>query len=355
MAALTFSLIAVAFVVAWLTFRLERASARRREIAAAQAVLVAVRRGLVLGMPGLGEEYQGWGRLYFAKTVSGATALEAGSTARELVERGSSYQAYRVPVAPLERLAAAHGAGTLVSEETVLAANLALWRVGVFNHLVEKQTSFNVAHAAEIADGRTPSERRRAISLAAGGITTALHLDGIGRAADEGGWYPAAHRCSRSRHQAPRADALGPVVARVSGSVAPARRGPRRRRGVRRAHRSRRNAPARRDDGRRPRPCAPGGHTGRVDLVDKLIAAAHDDGRRVGARSLAVIASAHAESEQQPAHQEEHGDEYGDSVDDVRMQHVSQIVRRASGPSCPRKGDDRRPRRLTRVDGAALE
>ena len=189
MAALTFSLIAVAFVVAWLTFRLERASARRREIAAAQAVLVAVRRGLVLGMPGLGEEYQGWGRLYFAKTVSGATALEAGSTARELVERGSSYQAYRVPVAPLERLAAAHGAGTLVSEETVLAANLALWRVGVFNHLVEKQTSFNVAHAAEIADGRTPSERRRAISLAAGGITTALHLDGIGRAADEGGWY----------------------------------------------------------------------------------------------------------------------------------------------------------------------
>lgn len=189
MAALTFSLIAIAFLVAWLTFRIERSSARRREIASVQAVLAAVRRGLVLGMPGLGEEYQGWGRLYFAKSASGATALQAGSAAQRLVERGSSYQAYRVPVAPLERLATSRAAGTLVSEETVVAANLALWRLGVFNHIVDKQTSFNVAHAAEIADGTTPTDRRHAISIAAGGITTALHLDGIGRAADEGGWY----------------------------------------------------------------------------------------------------------------------------------------------------------------------
>jgi hypothetical protein len=188
-AALTFSLVAIAFVVAWLTYRVERASARRRDIAAAQAVLGAVRRGLVLGMPGLGEEYQGWGRLYFARSATGATALQAGSAAQRLVESGGSYQAYRVPVAPLERLATTRAAGSLVSEETVVAANLALWRLGVFNHLVDKQTSFNVAHAVEIADGTTPTERRRAISVAAGGITTALHLDGIGRAADEGGWY----------------------------------------------------------------------------------------------------------------------------------------------------------------------
>jgi hypothetical protein len=188
-AALTFSLLAVAFVVAWLTFRIERAAVRRREIASAQAVLTAVRRGLVLGMPSLGEEYQGWGRLYFARSASGATALQAGADAQRLVERGGSYQAYRVPLAPLERLATARGAGTLVSEETVLAANLALWRVGVFNHLVDKQTSFNVAHAVEIADDATPSDRRRAISVAAAGIATALHLDGVGRAADDNGWY----------------------------------------------------------------------------------------------------------------------------------------------------------------------
>lgn len=189
MAALTFSLIALAFVVAWSTFRIERAAAWRSELAHAQAVLAAVRRGLVLGMPSLGEEYQGWGRLYFARSATGATALDAGAAARRLVERGTSYQAYRVPVAPLERLATARGAGTLVSEETVLAANLALWRLGIFNHLVEKQTAFNVAHAVEIANDATASDRRRAISVAAAGIATALHLDGIGRAADDGGWY----------------------------------------------------------------------------------------------------------------------------------------------------------------------
>ena len=140
-------------------------------------------------MPELGDAYQGWGRLYFSKSVNGSTALQAGDAAQRLVEHGTSYQLYRVPVAPLEQLVAPVRVGGLVSEQTVHAANLALSRIAVFNQMVDKQTSFNVAHAVEIADSETPAERRRAISLAARQMTTALHLDGIGRAAEAGGWY----------------------------------------------------------------------------------------------------------------------------------------------------------------------
>jgi hypothetical protein len=186
---LTLALIALAFVFVWLIFRLERAAERRGAIAAARATLVATQRGIVLGMPELGDAYQGWGRLYFSKSVSGSTALQAGDAAQRLVEHGTSYQLYRVPVAPLERLAAPVRVGGLVSEQTVHAANLALSRIAVFNQMVDKQTSFNVAHAVEIADSQTTAERRYAISLAARQMTTALHLDGIGRASEAGGWY----------------------------------------------------------------------------------------------------------------------------------------------------------------------
>jgi hypothetical protein len=186
---LTLALLAFAFVFVWLIFRLERAAERRAAIAAARATLVATQRGIVLGMPELGDAYQGWGRLYFSKSVNGSMALAAGDAARKLVEHGTSYQLYRVPVGPLERLAAPVRAGGLVSEQTVHAANLALTRITVFNQMVDKQTSFNVAHAVEIADSQTPPERRQAISLAARQMATALHLDGIGRAGETGGWY----------------------------------------------------------------------------------------------------------------------------------------------------------------------
>jgi hypothetical protein len=181
--------IAATYVLAWLIFRRERAASRRHDVTAVRAVLLAVQRAIVLGIPELGDEYQGWGRLYFARAWNGSTALQAGDTARKLVERGGSYQAYRIPVASLERLATPAWAEGLLSEETVFAANFALWRVNVFNQMVEKQTSFNVAHAVEIADGKTSAGRRQAISLAAREINIALHLDGIGLASGDGGWY----------------------------------------------------------------------------------------------------------------------------------------------------------------------
>jgi hypothetical protein len=94
-----------------------------------------------------------------------------------------------VPTQPLELLATSPGGGELISEETIFAANFALWRVGVFNHLVEKQTRFNERHAAEIADVALTQGRREAIARAAEETNIGLHRDGIGEAASENGWW----------------------------------------------------------------------------------------------------------------------------------------------------------------------
>ena len=180
---------ALALAVAWFAFRVERASSRRRDIQAARAALVAVKRGMVEGRPAGGDPYFGWGTIYFGNEYNAVTAYNAGLDAARLVEQGGSYQVFAVPSAPLERLATAGGVGDLISEETIFAANFALWRVGVFNQLVEKQTAFNVQHAAEISDDSLPAGTRKAISLAAQELNIALHLDGIGLAARPDGWF----------------------------------------------------------------------------------------------------------------------------------------------------------------------
>jgi hypothetical protein len=188
-------LAAAALAVAWVIFRLERRSSRARDVASARATLVAVQRGIVTGIPELGPTYRGWGDIYFTKIYDGQTALRAGLEARRLVEQGGSYQVFVVPTEPLELLATPSIGLDLISAETVFAANFALWRTRVFNQFVEKQTAFNAFHAAEIADDTTSPARRLAIALAAEEINIGLHLDGIGEAGKEGGWY---HRLTQA-------------------------------------------------------------------------------------------------------------------------------------------------------------
>lgn len=189
MALVSVLLTTVALVVAWILFRLERGAARRRDIAAAKATLIAVKRGVLEGMPELGLTFQGWGSVYFSVVYDVRAALDRGVEARTLVERGGSYQVYPVPSEPLELLSTSPSGGELISEETVFAANFALWRVAVFNHLVDKQTRFNERHAAEIADPSISAARRSVIARAAEELNIGLHLDGIGEAAKEDGWW----------------------------------------------------------------------------------------------------------------------------------------------------------------------
>ena len=114
---------------------------------------------------------------------------------RRSIRQGIPDQIFVVPTAPLERLAAAQPSVGLITEQTVSAANFALWRVTIFNQLVAKQTAWNVEHAAEIADKQTSATRRRALANAAAGISLEIHRFGVvawsGKLDGTRGWYGA--------------------------------------------------------------------------------------------------------------------------------------------------------------------
>jgi len=182
-------LAALALGVAWLIFRLERWATRRRENDAALSILLAFQRGIAEGMPELGENYKGWGEIYFSTIYDARTALKRGLDHADAVEKFAWEQVYVVPTESLELLATTTLGGDLISEETIFAANFALWRVHVFNQLVDAQTAFNMRHAAEILDEHTSSVRRSTIAQAAQEIGVGIHSAGIGGAGAPGGWY----------------------------------------------------------------------------------------------------------------------------------------------------------------------
>jgi hypothetical protein len=145
-----------------------------------------VQRGIVEGLPD--QEIPGWGEIYFSTIYDGREALRRSVATRAAVENREWDQVFVVPTAPLELLATTSGGG-LISEETVFAANFALWRVMVFNQHVQQQGLFNALHAAEILDPVTTAERLTTLGVAAGDLSEGLHLDGIGHANADGGWY----------------------------------------------------------------------------------------------------------------------------------------------------------------------
>ena len=105
------------------------------------------------------------------------------------VHRGTFDQVFVAPIQPLELLARASPQAGFISVATVSAANVALWRLQVFNQLVTQQTLFNALHAAEITDRATSPERRSALAEAARNVSFTLHRHGIGPANAPGGWY----------------------------------------------------------------------------------------------------------------------------------------------------------------------
>jgi hypothetical protein len=61
-------------------------------------------------------------------------------------------QVFVVPTEPLARLATTPPSPGLISQDTVAAANTALWRLHVFNQLVGLQTAFNAGCVGEVGD-----------------------------------------------------------------------------------------------------------------------------------------------------------------------------------------------------------
>ena len=95
------------------------------------------------------------------------------------IERGGFDLVFVVPTEPLEHLARAAPQTGFISVETVSAANVALWRLQVFNQLVGQQTLFNALNAAEITNRSLDPERKAALAEAARGMSFTVHRHGI--------------------------------------------------------------------------------------------------------------------------------------------------------------------------------
>jgi hypothetical protein len=170
---LTLVLVPVGFVLTWLLYRRERASEKRRDVDAALSVLRAVRDGT-----------RPWGDLYFCTGYDGATTKTRAQEDYDTIMNDMSYgEVFRVPADPLVTLLSHPAAGGLIRKETVEAASVALWQIGIFNQLVRQKSDFNGRHLAEIRGSQLAPERRKALADAAFSQSAMLHRSGVGDAA----------------------------------------------------------------------------------------------------------------------------------------------------------------------------
>src|SRR5262245_44282113 len=175
----------IGLALGWVTFRIGRDAARRSDLASARGLLTAVYRGIV----GQADGAPGWARSAFAIRYDDAQVLARARVASEAVRQGLLDHVFVVPTEPLRLLATAAPQQGFISERTVAVANLALWRVDVFNQLVSAQSQFNVRHLTEIVDPSLPDDRRQLLADAAEKLSYLVHDSGIGEANAPGGWY----------------------------------------------------------------------------------------------------------------------------------------------------------------------
>jgi hypothetical protein len=167
-------LVVVTLVVTGLVFRADRRSARERDLDSTLAALEAAREGMVQ-----------WADVYFGKGYDLDVAAARAQQAFNLVMGGQCDQVFPVPTVPLTALLEQPGALGLIRKETIQAVSLALWRIGIFNQLVQQQTDFNTLHYVEIHNGGISNERRRLLAEASRAMSNGLHVWGIGGAS----WY----------------------------------------------------------------------------------------------------------------------------------------------------------------------
>jgi hypothetical protein len=178
-------LAAAAIFLAWFVFRIERYAARERDVTSALGTLRAVRRGMVDGFG----QMEGWGEIYFSTLYGAMKTTERAQETKSKIKAGNLDQVLLVPTEPLAQLATAPPGDGLIAEETIAAANFALWRVEVFRQLVFAQTVFNASIVAELGGDDTTGERRNVLANAGAQLSIMLHAGGIGLANAEDGWY----------------------------------------------------------------------------------------------------------------------------------------------------------------------
>lgn len=169
----------VGFATAVLIYRMQRAASRRRDVHAAFTLLLGVKYGMT----------EGWGTWFFSNVWSGEALQKRAHQDYDAILQKNYAQVFPVPTQTVAAVLTSPSAGDLMSAQMIEAANLALYRMGVFNQLVAQQTAFNARYLAEIRDDTLLPERRTALAMAAFSISHMLHGTGIGDANAPGGWY----------------------------------------------------------------------------------------------------------------------------------------------------------------------
>jgi hypothetical protein len=171
----TFVLVYIGFVVTIVIYWLQRLHALRRQIDATVSLLKAVQ-----AITPYGEEHFG-GEGYDAKAAENRSKLDYD----KIMEKGY-FQNFTVPSEPIASLIQNAGNGWPLNDSTVIAANVALWKLTTFNQLVQQQTDFNVAHVAEFRDADLDADQRKLLAESARGISRMIHEHAIG----DSRWYP---------------------------------------------------------------------------------------------------------------------------------------------------------------------
>lgn len=187
------ALAAAALAVTWLVYRLQQYGSRTRDIEATRASLLAIKGALVEKPRQAADDPQppqpAWGDIYFTTVYDAKGLNERAHAARRQSELGVFDLVFVVPTEPIELLATSPAGEDLISAETIYAANLALWRLHVFNQLVMQQTVFNAVTYTDRLDASVSRKRHDAIAEAAAYFSLVLHKYGVDGVAAEGGWY----------------------------------------------------------------------------------------------------------------------------------------------------------------------
>lgn len=170
------ALVAIGLSLTYVIYRRQLFDSEMQDLNSTVAALNAVRTGIA----------STWGETYFGGGgYDDAAAGERANFAHKAIMDGSYAQIFRVPIEPLVSLIRQPGEGRLVSGATIEAANVALWKIGVFNQLVQQQADFNALHLACVPTEGLKDEGRQQLAQAALKISFMIHASGIG----DSRWY----------------------------------------------------------------------------------------------------------------------------------------------------------------------
>jgi len=167
--------VVIGLLLTLVVFLLQRASSAKLLRQLALAILGAAKDGIAP-----------WGPLHFGTDYS-IWGEERVQLDFDAVMNHDYMQNFCAPTQPLISVINQPDEGRYIARQTIEAINIALWKIGQFNQIVQQQTDFNAQHAVDIRGDDIATRQRHTIAEAAKRISVHIHMVVIG----DGRWYEA--------------------------------------------------------------------------------------------------------------------------------------------------------------------